>query len=314
MLRTRRRVLAGKIEGTEGTKEALLAADGGIIALDLKWTPDIKMLDRSAALPSLSKLKKIPGLALARIGFKTELMGCATAFSSVNLPPFHQYLLACGFAATLDVTPGSEKVTYKPASSGVPSLTIAAYVDGTIRVITGARGTVKFSGNVGEQLFAEFDFMGAYNAVTDGAILNPSLPMLDPPRLTGAQFTVGGFAPVLKTVSIDMGNKLAPREDMNSASGYKSFMITDRDPSGSFDPEMELVATQNWYGRWKAGTSGALSIGAIGASQYNKVKLTAPTLVSTKVAEGEREGLEVANTDFQLAIGTGDDELVIEIS
>ncbi len=314
MLRTRRRVLAGKIEGTEGTKEALLAADGGIIALDLKWTPDIKMLDRSAALPSLSKLKKIPGLALARIGFKTELMGCATAFSSVNLPPVNQYLQACGFAATLDVTPGSEKVTYKPASSGVPSLTIAAYVDGTIRVITGARGTVKFSGNVGEQLFAEFDFMGAYNAVIDGTILNPSLPMLDPPRLTGAQFTIGAFAPVLKTVSIDMGNKLAPREDMNSTSGYKSFMITDRDPSGSFDPEMELVATHDWYGRWKAGTSGALSIGAIGASQYNKVKLTGPTLVYTKVAEAEREGLEVANTDFQLAMGTGDDELVIEFS
>lgn len=314
MLRTRRRALAGKIEGTEGVKENLLAADGGIIALDLKWTPDIKMLDRTAALPSLSKLKKIPGLALAHISFKTELMGCATAFTSVNTPPVHPYLLACGFAATVDVTAGSEKVTYKPASTGVPCMTIAAYVDGTIRVITGARGTVKFSGNVGEQLFAEFDFMGAYNAVADGTILNPSLPMLDPPRLTGAKFAIGAFSPVLKTVSIDMGNKLAPREDMNSASGYKSFLITDRDPSGSFDPEMELVITHDWYGRWKAGTSGALSIGAIGASQYNKVKLTAPTLVYTKVAEGEREGLEVANTDFQLAIGTGDDELVIEFS
>lgn len=308
---TKRRVLAGKIEAIEGTAEALTAAEAGIIALDAKWTPDIKMMERTAALPTLSKMKKIPGMALAHIGFKVELMGRTTAFAANNLPLVDPYLRACGFAATLDVTPGSEKVTYKPASLGLPSITLGLYTDGTIKKIAGARGTVKFSGSVGEQLFAEFDFMGAYIPVVDGAILAPSFPQHLPPLLTAANFTIGGFSPVLKSFSIDMGNKLAPREDVNAASGYKSFMLTDRDPSGSFDPEMELVASHDWYGRWKAGTSGALSVGAFGSSQYNKIKLGGPSLVYTKVAEGDREGLELANTDFQLAMNTGDDELVI---
>ena len=311
---TRRRVLVAKIEAAEGVAETLTAAEGGIIAIDAKWSPDIKMLERLAALPSLSKLKKIPGLALAHISFKAEIMGRTAAFSSINLPYLDPYLRACGFVATLDVTGGSEKVTYKPASTGWPCLTMALYTDGVRKLITGARGTVKFSGTVGEQLFAEFDFLGAYNAVTDATILAPTFPTHNPPLLTAAGLTIGAYTPVIKSFSIDMGNKLAPREDINAASGYKSFMLTDRNPAGQFDPEMALVAGYDWYGLWKAGTSAALATGAIGAAQYNKVKFTAPTLVHTKVSEGDREGLEVANTDFQLAIGTGDDEVVIEFS
>ena len=314
MIKTRRRVLAAKVESVEGIAEVLTAAEGGILALDVKWTPDIKMLQRNAALPTLSKLKQLPGLALAHVSFKAELMGRTAAFSALNLPYLDPYLRACGFAATLDVSAGAEKVTYKPASTGLPSLTIGVYSDGVRKLLTGARGAVKFTSEVGGQIFAEFDFVGAYNAVTDVAILAPTFPTFAPPLLTGASFTVGAFAAVMKSISFDMGNKLAPREDMNAASGYKSFMITDRDPSGHFDPEMELVATYDWYGKWKAGTPGTLSLGAIGVTQYNKVKITAPTVVTTKTSEGDREGLEIADTTFQLAMGTGDDEIVVEFS
>lgn len=314
MIKTKRRVLAGKIEAVEGTPETLTAAEG-ILALDVKWTPDIKMLVRNAALPTLSKLKQIPGLALAHVSFKAELMGCVAAFAANNLPAIDPYLRASGFAATLDVSAGVEKVTYKPASTGWPSMTIGVYVDGVRKLLTGARGAVKFSAGVGEQIFAEFDFIGAYNAVTDATILAPTFPTHNPPLLVNAGFAVGGFTPVVKSISFDMGTKLAPREDFNSASGYKSFMITDRAPVGKFDPEMELVAGCNWYGLWKAGTSGALTLGAIGTTQYNKVKITAPTVVYTKIGEGDREGLEVADTTFQCATGAaGDDEIVIEFS
>ena len=78
------------------------------------------------------------------------------------------------------------------------------------------------------------------------------------PLLKSANFMIDDFLPTLKTFSIDMGNKLAPREDLNAASGYKSFMLVDRDPRGSFDPEMELIASHDWYARWKAGKSGLL--------------------------------------------------------
>lgn len=309
---TRRRIIAAKIEVTEGTAEILTAAEAGIIAIDAKWSPDIKMLSRTVALPTLSKMQDIPGLALAHISFKCELMGRTTAFAAGNLPYVDPFLRACGFAATLVVTPGTETVTYAPASTGLPSLTMALYSDGVIKKITGARGTVKLSAEVGGQIFAEFDFLGAYNAPIDGAILSPTFPSHLPPLLTNATFSVAAYAPVLKGFSIDMGNKLAPREDANSLSGYRSFMLSDRDPRGSFDPEMTVIATHDWYGRWKAGTTGALNIGAVGGTQYNKVQITAPKLAYVKVSEGDREGLELASTDFQLAMNTGDDEISIK--
>lgn len=308
MPQTRRRVLASKIEALEGTGETLTATEAGIIALDAKWTPEIKMMDRSASLPTLSKMRKIPGLALGKISFKAELMGPNAAYSATVLPYVSPYLRACGFSET--VVAGTS-VTYRPASTGIPSLTMGLYTDGTLKKLWGARGTVKFTGKVGEPIYAEFDFMGAYVPVSDATILAPTIPGHNPPVMISSLITVGGYAPTLSSISIDMGNKLAPRLDANAASGYKGFMLTDRDPSGSFDPEMTVVATQDWYGLWKAGTSGALNVGAIGTSNFNKVQITAPTLVRTNVQEGDREGLELANTDFQLAIGSGDDEISI---
>lgn len=311
---TKRRVVVAKIEAAEGIPEALVAGDGGIIAINAKWTPDIKMLSRDAALPTLSKLQDIPGMALARIQFRAELMGRTTAFSAANKPHVSPFLRACGFAETVVTTAGQEKVSYAPASTGLPSLTIGLYTDGVVKMLAGARGTVKIMGSVGEQIWAEFDFLGAYVAPVDGAMLSPTFPSHLPPRLTNAGMTVGGFSPTFKSFEIDLGNKLAPREDANSASGYKSFMLTDRNPRGRFDPEMELIATHDWYGRWKAGTTGALNIGAVGTDQYNRVKITAPKLAYSKVAEGDREGIELANTDFQLCMSSGDDEISIEFS
>lgn len=314
MIKTRRRTLIGKIEAVEGVAENLQAADGGIIASDTNWVPDIKMLQRNAATASLSKLPDIPGLALGQISFRAEMMGRTTAFAAGNKPYVSPFLRACGFAETVVVTAGQEKVTYAPASTGVPSLTLSLFTDGVIKQLVGARGNVKFMGVVGEQLWAEFTFMGAFVEPTDGAIVTPTFPTHIPPRCLNASLAVGAFTPVVRGFSIDMQNKLAPREDVNSPTGYKSFMLTDRDPRGNFDPEMELVATHPWYGRWRAGTTAALSLGPIGTDQYNRVKLTAPKLLYTKVAQADREGNEIANTDFQLAMASGDDELVIEFS
>jgi hypothetical protein len=313
-VKTKTRVVAFKLEAVEGTPETLTAADAGILVSNVKWTPDIKMLKRDIMLPTLSKLQDIPGMSLAKVSFRAELIGCDGAFAAGNLPQLSPYLRACGFAETLDVTPGAETVTYAPASTGVPCGTMGIYNGEVVKTLSGARGTVKISANNGEATFLDFEFMGAYVAPIDGATLTPTYSGLLPPKMLNANFLIDAYAPVLKTWSIDMGNKLAPREDLNSVSGYKSFDLTDRDPRGNFDPEMTLIAEHAWYDLWKAGTLGVLSIGPVGVAQYNKFSIGAPGLAYTKVSEGEREGLEVANTDFQLSMGSGDDEVWIEFS
>jgi hypothetical protein len=311
---TKRRVLAAKIEAVEGTPEALTAAETGVIVIDPKYSPDVKMIQRLGILASFSKLPDLPGPRLAHISFRAEVYGRAAAFAADNLPALSPYFRACGLAETLDVTPGSEKVSYTRASSGIPSLTLGLYTDGLCKMISGARGTVKFSAEVGGALYADFDFLGVYQPPVDAAMLVPSYVNLVPPQLLAAAFQVDAFAPVLKSFSIDLGNKLAGREDLNSASGYKSFLLVDGDTRGTFDPEQVLVATHDYYGNWGGGIHGALSVGPFNAVQYNRLKITAPKLVTTKVDEGEREGQAVHTVGFQLAMDAGDDEVVIEIS
>jgi len=163
-------------------------------------------------------------------------------------------------------------------------------------------------------MHAEFDFLGVWDGVTDGALLAPTYEGTLPPAFLSGSFSVASYSAVIAGVSLDLGNTLTLRQSVNKAAGYVSCVITGRDPNGTMDPEMTLVATHDWYGRWKAGTTGALNIGPVGATQYNKFTITAPKVLYQKVSDAEREGLAVADTAFQLAMNTGDDELVLEFS
>lgn len=318
-MQTKRRIVAAKIEAEEGTPEALTAAETGILVTEPSYTPDIAMLPRNVLLATFSKLPDLTGARMARIGFKAEVIGRGLAYAAGVLPRLSPYLRACGLAETLDVTPGVEKVSYSRASANIPSLTIAFLDDdgaggAVIKKIAGARGNVKFTGSTAGQLFAEFSFVGAYVDVVDGAQLVASFDDVVPPQILSAQFALGAFSPSLDSFEIDLGNKLAGIKDVNSASGYRGFEITDGDTRGRMDPEMVPVATYDYYGKLKAGTLTALSIGAFGPAQYNKLKLTAPKQRLTNVQEAEREGLMIVNADFQLAMNAGDDEFVLEFS
>lgn len=318
-MQTKRRVLAAKIETTEGTPETLTTDDTGLLITEPSYAPDISMLPRNVLLASFSKLPDLTGQQLSKLSFKAEVIGRGVAYAAATLPRLDPYLRACGLVPTVDETVSAEKVSYQRASDNIPSLTLA-FLDAddeggaVIKKIAGARGNVKFTGEVGGPLYAAFEFTGAYQAVTAGEQLAANIDSVLPPQLLSAAFSVGGYAPALQSFEIDMGNTLAGRPDMNAASGYRSFMITDGDTRGSFDPEMVKVATKDYYGDWVSGLSGALQIGAFGPAQYNRVQLTAPKLRTTNVQEGEREGQMTLDVSFQLAMDTGDDEFVLEFS
>lgn len=318
-MQTKRRIVAGKIESVEGTPETLTASETGILVTEPSYAPDIAMLPRDFLLATFSKMPDLAGAQMAKIGFKAEVIGRGSAYAATTLPRLDPYLKACGLAATVDETVDAEKVTYQRANSNIPSLTLAFLDDdgaggAVVKKISGARGTVKFSGQVGQPLYAVFEFIGAYNTVADGSQLTASYDSVVPPQLLGCNFTVDAFEPVLQSFEIDLANKLAGRPNINKASGYESFEITDGDTRGRFDPEMVKVATKDYYGDWKDGITGALQIGAFGPAQYNQVKITAPKLRTTNVQEGDREGQMTVNVDFQLAMDSGDDEFVLEFS
>lgn len=309
---SRRRAIAAKIESVEGTMEAITVTDSGVLAIDPKFDADIKMYDRNVMLGTLSNMQPIPGAQSGTISFKVELKGTGVAYSALLKPDLSIFLKACGFAETVVATAGSETVTYLPASTGIPALTIWLYEDGMVRKLYGCRGTVSFSGKIGEPVFADFKFTGVYGGAAAATMITPIFTSVVPPTVLGASLTIDSYAAICESFSIDMGNEIQLRSDLSAAKGYLSALMTGRKPTGKLDPEMVLPATYDFMTKWTTGSAGALSIGPIGTGSYNKFNLTAPQCVYTKVGSGDRSGNMTADLDFSLAMVTGDDEFKLE--
>lgn len=305
-----RQVVAAKVEVTEGTLETLAAADANAQILEpAKWEPNIAMFERKLLDVSYSNFKQIPGTRLAQISFKCENKGSGTAGTA---PAIGKLLRACGFGETVVAV---TSVTYAPVSAlaSVPTLTVAIYQDGVKKTLKGARGNVKYDAVDGQPSMFEFTFIGIYEAVTDVALLTPSGVETTVPIATlTAQFSVQSFAAFVSKISFDMGNTLTPRSDINTASGYISTLLTARTPKGTFDPELELVATHDWYGRMLAGTTGVLTWRHTGTAG-NICIFNIPVCQYVKVNDGDRDGISIAPIEFLMvrSAAAGNDELTI---
>lgn len=305
-----RQIVAAKIEAVEGTAETLAAADANVQILEpAKWEPNIAMFPRELMDVSYSNFKMIPGTRLATISFKVENKGSGTAGTA---PALGKLFKACGLAETIVAVTSA---TYAPVSAlaSVPTLTVAIYQDGVRKQLKGARGNVKYSAKNGEPGMFEFTFIGPYDGVTDQTLLTPTgVETTVPVALLSALFSVAGFSAFCSTISFDMGNKLAPRQDFNAASGYISTLLTARNPKGSFDPELELVATHDWYGRLLAGTTGSLTWRHPGAAG-NICIFSVPVCQYIKINDGDRDGVALAPVEFLMARNAagGNDEVSI---
>ena len=304
-----RQVIAAKVEVTEGTAIALAGADANNLIMEPKFEADVPMYERTFLDNSLSPQKAIATTRLARLSFKVECKGSGTAGTA---PAVGKLLRACGFNETVVA---STSVTYAPTSAlaNIPTLSIAKYKDGKRDGIKGCRGNVKYTAKAGEPGMFEFEFVGVYDGTTDVAILTPSgVETTVPVSLLSATFSIATFAAFVSQITFDMGNQLTPRGDINQASGFISTLLTKRNPKGSFDPEDELVATHDFYGRWLAGTTGALTWKHQG-SAGNIATFTVPACQYMKLGEADRNGIAILNSDFLMARNSigGDDELSV---
>jgi hypothetical protein len=123
--------------------------------------------------------------------------------------------------------------------------------------------------------------------------------------------SIGSYAAVAGSFSIDSGNTLALRDSMNSVDGYLSTIVTQRKMSGTLNPEMTTVAAKDWFGLWKASTQQSLIIGNVGSGANNIYKFVIPTIRFKKVSDAERNGLAVADLQFDLEETSADDELTL---
>lgn len=221
-----------------------------------------------------------------------------------------------GATATTSGSPtASQGFEFKPASSSVPSVTIALYLDGLKHTLIGARGNVTANAVVGEPGFFEFTFTGVYKQTADVTLLAATYDTTVPPVFLGVGLTFHGFTPVFTTLGFDLGNVVEPRRNANDTLGAKSAIITGRSPTATIDPELDLVAQFDFFGRLRNGDQGRFAC-AMGSTAGNKVTLSSPKCQIDGLAGADRNGIAAATLTLNLAtstVNTGDDELQIGV-
>lgn len=182
-------------------------------------------------------------------------------------------------------------VLYKPASTGIPSLTFYFYQDGVLYKVAGCRGnaTAKLqSGNIGR---ISFTFTGMFVSKTDASM--PTGLVYDatrPPVWKGGKALVNRVVSAMSSLSIEFGNTMTNPDNPNAAEGFDPSIITARNMTGSCDPLETLVATRDSMAALRAGTQQVIHA-SYGITAGNRIGLTIPAAFYTNLQPGDQNGL-----------------------
>jgi hypothetical protein len=158
-----------------------------------------------------------------------------------------------------------------------------------------------------------FSFKGNYNAPTDTALVGaPTYESTIPPIVESCSMTLNSDEDlIVQELSVDIGNEVSGRDDINSPNGLLGYIIANRKGKGTFNPEAMLIADYDFWTDWVGATQRALSA-VVGTVDGNKVTITAPKVTIDNISDGERERVLTREIPFSLGQNAGNDELVLK--
>ena len=301
-----RDVILVKEEVTYNTDPVPAAANDAVLVENLAWANEgLRMNERPAVRASIGQLQHVHGGMLRTVTFDVEMKGSGVAGTP---PEMADLLQACGMLETLVAVTSA---TYTPASTGHKSVTIYYYQDGTLMKLTGCRGSVTFSLEVGAIPKASFTMTGHVGTITDAALAAPTYDSVIPAPFINAAFDMGGYSAIIGAWSFDMANEVSMPPDPAGTDGFGEIRIIKRDINGSLDPEHQLVATEPFDADFRAGNSMTIASGAIGATAGNILNISHPAIYYRDIAPGDRDGIRTLDLTYGATESSTDDEVSI---
>jgi len=290
----RKRLIVIETESTYGTDPTPDGADA-VLVTNLDITPQSSdAVSRDVIRPYLGASQQLLANTRVECTFSVELAGSGTAGTA---PQYGKALKACGLAETISA---NTSVTYDPVSSSFSSVTIHYMIDGVRHKVTGCRGNVAITANVGEIPTLDFSFTGIYNAPDDSALLTPTYANQDDPLIfkngNTSSFQLLSYAGALQSFSMDLGNSLTYRELIG---GSKEVLITDRAVTGSVTIEAVTMATKDFFA---AAVDDDAALGNLqfthGNVAGNIVQFTSSKVDIGDVSYGDSDGIAMLNIPY----------------
>lgn len=305
-LLSRKRTILAKTEVTYGTDPTPTGAANAILVRNLNITPlNAELVSRDLVRPYLGASEQLLATSYVTVDFEVEMAGSGTAGTA---PAYGPLLLACGMAAT---TSAGVSVTYAPVSSTFGSVTIYYNVDGVLHKITGARGNVEMSIQVGQIPVFKFTFTGLYNAPTDTAAPSVTYTAFQTPLAANSDntsaFSFYSYSGAMQSLNLNMGNAVNYRYLI----GAEDVQMTDRQVSGTAVFEAPTVAAKDFWSLALGTTLGSLDI-THGTTAGNRVQISSTRAKVTNPTYQDLNGIQMMQAGFNLVPSTaGNDEVSI---
>lgn len=303
---TSREVILVKKEVTYNVDPVPTAALNALLIGNPSWSHEgLRMNERNVIKNTNAVKQHIFGGTLKTISFDVELKGSGAAGTA---PEFGAAIEACGFIETVSA---GVSVSYDPTSveADQESVTVYYYQSGILTKLTGARGTFSVNLETGGIPMATITLTGHSGAPTDIAIVSPTLDSTVPVAVKGNSFLIGGYAAEINSLSFDAGVEVITPASMSASDGFGEVFVGKRDLNGTIDPKATLVATNDFYGDFLAGSVMALDSGTIGSTAGNRLKITMPAVYYRDISPGDRDGLRTFEIPFAAVETTGDNEV-----
>jgi len=303
-LLTRKRVILIEAESSYATDPTPGATDA-VLVRDLTITPQSSdVVSRELIRPYLGASEQLLANTRVECTFAVELAGSGSAGTA---PRYGSALKACGLS---EVVVASTRVTYAPVSTGFSSVTIHYNIDGVRHKVTGARGTVELSAEVGQIPVLNFSMQGIYNAPDDSALPSVTYGNQEEPLIfkngNTSSFQLLSFGGALQSVNFTLGNELVYQELVG---GTKQVLLVDRQATGSVTIQAPTIAQKDFF-------AAALVDSTLGNLQFthgttagNIVQFTSSKVDIGDVNYGDIDGIASLEIPYTLVPSTsGNDE------
>jgi hypothetical protein len=219
---------------------------------------------------------------------------------------------------TVDIPLRRSGVRYDPVSDNGSSITLWAFLDGSLFRLRGARGSWAVSGQAAQYATITWTFTGVYVDPIDLALPTTlSYETSKPYKVELAALALYGLNATLAKASrfsMDIANEVAPKDNINADEAYDEVMITGRAPVAGADPESYKPSVYNPWARLRREdtTRFHVAVGRKGGAA-NTVRLQADNANLTAVPFANRQKIRAYDHQLRLArkSSIGDDELFV---
>lgn len=209
-------------------------------------------------------------------------------------------------ATVADTLPGSPGVTtnysipanvsYRPASTAIPRLSLSAFTDGIREDIEGARCNLQVVFQTRELIKLRITAQGAFLGRFDAAAPTISYSRDDLLRFMDATASIDRSEVGLTNITLDFQNQIVQDDNPNATYGYDAPDINERRLQVSMDPVMQLVATRDTIGKLLAGSESMILARA--GEPGNGFSMMVPRALMTGYSPGERNSTATEQLTF----------------